>query len=391
MPAANTRTTIPNMKRKKTVRHDGDADVVYDQTMMAQLLDDEEADGSWELPKIALTLELKEALKRGASRQELRFVLDTLYQRQKARIRIGNQVKARAKGADSQGRAMMLEWLLKHDKAMEEQIKAALHIFVRTHPMFGWLSSIVGVGPLISAGLVTYLDINNPSVKSAGSFWSFAGQNPEAKWLEGTPRPWCAALKCLCYKLGESFVKQQGREGAFYADHFTKRKADEVRWNDEGKNAAWATTEAMDGKYKKAAEAWSWVNACYPAGTSTRLQEIADEAADEFEREIIRDGLVFAKSADKAKALSERIQTARSAHLSAVMLPPGQGLPMLPPAHVHARARRWVVKMFLSHMFDVWYELEKGVRPPDPWVIVHGGHVHVIDPPREDLKRKKVA
>ena len=53
----------------------------------------------------------------------------------------------------------------------------------------------------------------------------------------------------------------------------------------------------------------------------------------------------------------------------------------LPPAHLDARARRWSVKVFLSHFQAVAYELHYGRKPPFPYVIEHMGHGHMIQPP----------
>lgn len=48
----------------------------------------------------------------------------------------------------------------------------------------------------------------------------------------------------------------------------------------------------------------------------------------------------------------------------------------LPPAHIHARSKRYAVKLFLSAYQEVAYFTRYGVLPPRPWVIEHGGHVH---------------
>lgn len=55
----------------------------------------------------------------------------------------------------------------------------------------------------------------------------------------------------------------------------------------------------------------------------------------------------------------------------------------LPPAHIHARARRYAVKMFLSHWHHVAYEVEFNISPPTPYMFAFGGgeHVHYIAPP----------
>jgi hypothetical protein len=57
----------------------------------------------------------------------------------------------------------------------------------------------------------------------------------------------------------------------------------------------------------------------------------------------------------------------------------------LPAAHIHARARRWTVKLFLSHHHVVGYYLAHHRLPPRPYVISHLGHVDEIAPPNMDL------
>lgn len=48
----------------------------------------------------------------------------------------------------------------------------------------------------------------------------------------------------------------------------------------------------------------------------------------------------------------------------------------LPPAHVHARAKRWAVKQFLSDMHKAWREME-GLPVREPYPVAHMGHAHV--------------
>jgi hypothetical protein len=57
----------------------------------------------------------------------------------------------------------------------------------------------------------------------------------------------------------------------------------------------------------------------------------------------------------------------------------------LPPAHVHARSKRYAVKLFLSHYQLVsWYVAHEEL-PPKPYAIEHKGHAHIIPPPNTDL------
>jgi hypothetical protein len=56
----------------------------------------------------------------------------------------------------------------------------------------------------------------------------------------------------------------------------------------------------------------------------------------------------------------------------------------LPPAQIDARARRYAVKMFLSHLQTVWWYLEHGVLPPKPFAISILGHAHLVEPPNAE-------
>ena len=48
----------------------------------------------------------------------------------------------------------------------------------------------------------------------------------------------------------------------------------------------------------------------------------------------------------------------------------------LPPGHIHARAKRYAVKLFLAHLHEVWYRERFGKEPPLPYAIAILGHAH---------------
>jgi hypothetical protein len=50
----------------------------------------------------------------------------------------------------------------------------------------------------------------------------------------------------------------------------------------------------------------------------------------------------------------------------------------LPPAHIHARAKRYAVKLFLSHYHETAYIMQFGEKPPLPYPIAILGHAHKI-------------
>jgi hypothetical protein len=53
----------------------------------------------------------------------------------------------------------------------------------------------------------------------------------------------------------------------------------------------------------------------------------------------------------------------------------------LPDAHIHSRARRYAVKLFISHLHEVWFTIHFGEQPPKPYILTQEGHVHYIPPP----------
>lgn len=62
---------------------------------------------------------------------------------------------------------------------------------------------------------------------------------------------------------------------------------------------------------------------------------------------------------------------------------------ILPDAHIHARARRYAVKLFLSHYWEVAYEVHYGQPPAiQPYVLAHLGHKDRIAVPNWPLVEK---
>lgn len=52
----------------------------------------------------------------------------------------------------------------------------------------------------------------------------------------------------------------------------------------------------------------------------------------------------------------------------------------LSAGHINARARRYAVKLFISHVFEAMYYAEFGEEPPKTYVIEHMGHHDYIAP-----------
>jgi hypothetical protein len=242
---------------------------------------------------------------------EARYLVDAYYMMQENRKRADNQL--RALGAAGEPHAV-IAWLSEQSSTLEDQIKRALDRYTGAHVMGAWMREIVGIGPVIAAGLLAHIDIEK--APTAGHVWRFAGLDPTSQWKKGEKRPWNAALKLVCWKAGQSFLKFSGREDCYYGKVYVDRKTYEIARNDSGGNAKVAADILASRKIGRDTEAYK--------------------------------ALVTGK---------------------------------LPAGQIDARARRYAVKLFLSHLHGQWYRVHFGKEPPAPYPIAHMGHAHMIEPP----------
>jgi hypothetical protein len=212
----------------------------------------------------------------------------------------------------------VITWLKNQAYTLEKQTAAALTRYVDKHPWSPWPLSIVGIGPVLTAGLIAYTELEY--LPTAGHLWSYAGLNPTMEWKKGQRRPFNADFRVLCFKIGDSFIKLKSHPDDVYGKVYEAQKGIYQERNEKGLYKEAAAQKLKDFNWNKSTEAYK--------------------------------------------------------HYS-------QGL--LPPGHIHARARRYAVKLFLAHFWEVIYRSVKGEAPPLPYPIVHmANHTHIIRPPNTD-------
>ncbi len=266
-----------------------------------------------ELDPIArLTRDLRDAA-RTLSADEARFLVDAYYAMQRDRIRAAHQERTLHEGGEPH---TVMSWLADQRLTLEKQVLRALDAYSAADPAGAWARSIVGIGPVISAGLIANIDINQ--APTAGHIWGFAGLDPTSRWEKGTKRPWNGSLKRLCFLIGESFVKVSNLDNDVYGKVYRTRKEWETKQNEAGKYADQAAASLAAKKFGADTEARKH----YEAGR-------------------------------------------------------------LPPARIHLRAERYAVKLFLSHLHHVMYEIAFKKPPPKPFILsgAHPGHTRFIAPP----------
>ncbi len=289
-----------------------------------------------------LSKELRAMAREGMSENEARMLVDAFETTQRERIRNSNRVNQLTKDGEP---ALVLKHFASMQAQLEKGIGVSLSVYAEGHPLTQWMLRQKGIGPLIAVRLLAFVDWENSNTPS--KVWAFAGLNPSVVWEKGAKRPWNARLKRLCYLIGESFVKNQRDPDAFYPALFAERKRYEWTHNLSGAHKAVALEKTE--KVGKSTDAYKWYSGCITLETAR---------------------MVAAKTwPEEKKPWGDN--------------KPGQGQPMLPPAHVHSRARRWVVKLFLAH---VWWKAQE-MRPDGPGdltpyaVRMLPDHIHVIEPP----------
>lgn len=118
---------------------------------------------------------------------EIRYLVDYYYQKQEERKTKFSQIRAVKDKSDIGGeyKNTALQWLAENSKTEEEQLKKMLDLWSKNTPVGRWMQSIVGIGPVITAGFLCYLDISK--AQHAARFYSYVGLNDNnIPWLGKT-------------------------------------------------------------------------------------------------------------------------------------------------------------------------------------------------------------
>jgi hypothetical protein len=294
-------------------------------------------------------------------REEAQYLVQAYYNAQDERKRFNNQQKQLVKAGKPDE---LIGWMKKQYTLLETQIGAAMDAYSYQTLTGRWLRDYVfGVGPVTAAGLLAHLDLvdgKGEKINYVGNWYNFAGLNPTVVWKKKSKRPWNTDLKTLCWKIGQSFQWGKNNDKSFYGTYLIEKQAAEWKDNLDGKSnleeneihiEEQATSKAEDFRKsrKTSSNAYKWYN--------------GQICADWAKAQLASGGgwpQVLPKAALEGKNKK----------------------PMLPPAHIEARARRWTVKLFLSHLFEVMHLVERGQLPPDPYVLTHvAGHNRKIEVP----------
>ena len=365
--------------------------------------------------------------------QEARYLVDTFYQLQDYRKMFDNQCRQLTTTPEGEP-CGTLAFFGANFATLEKNVQTVLETYAKSQPIGQWMMSIMGIGPIIAAGIMAHVDIKK--VQTAGEIHAFAGVDPNRPWL-GKDK-----AKTLINRLWDKYdfkkpnlgtlVKfdpdnenPEGSESLQFNDKelmfFTElsqetgRKVDklitmmlgnedDITVDDESKLEddydPYATTNPDKPKKKKHTHKSRLMAKLAQPPWNTRLKVLTWKIGQSFVKVSNNPKDYYGKIYQAKKAYyiakNEALDYADQAKHKLATVKIGKNTQTykcylsgkLPPSHIDQRAQRYAAKMFLSHMFQVWYEYEHGTPAPLPYPIaVLGNHIHLNEVPNWPFSR----
>lgn len=327
---------------------------------------------------------MERKLEGSAQEQYVRMLAKTLNSVQKMRIQVGNRIKAFKKnhGEDYDELVDALTTRM-WDQAdfMEKNIAADLAKAVATLPVTKWLEQVKGIGPRLSAPLV---GVAAPidKYRTVSAFWSSMGYGVVTACME------CVSLHLVGKERRRFLDRQTQRRWDVYetSDKFEARV--ERISDDPDKLDAFireAMVEHRADEYKKSEKHLcscevpvlkkTAPNLKYYGGLILPYDPYLKSMCWRIAGQFVRQGEFYREWYDKYK---EKYQLS---------------CPELSIGHIDNRARRAMVKLFLSHLWEMWRKAE-GLPAGRTYLQEQLGDKYsenhaFIDPPYADTFEKK--
>ena len=351
------------------------------------------------------TKELKKSVIEMPSRYEARFIVDCYYQIQKMRIRLQNQMRAVMQGKDSsqpkteeeKGKkkkktkvlsqnTTFMGYMLRSMKTIEDSIKCALDEFSNSSYIGKWCKETIGVGPVIASCLMASFELkDNPegtdTYIKAANLWSYAG-------LNNNNRPWLGRDRCK--KIVENVIKENNGK---LDDDAVMRIAAEVQWpysmfeeNARGKKGKWNKESVIKTASKIP----------YNADLKVLMYKIGESFLKAINKENSLYGNLLKQRKDYEIFHNEHKDYADQAakkleNFNIVNADTRKTYESgkLPAGHIMSRCKRYVTKLFISHLYEAMYYNKYGRMAPKPYILSFDGHYDYIGPevPYESFER----
>lgn len=242
-----------------------------------------------------------------------------------------------------------------------------LGLWAQNFPAARWALKINGVGGFIAGGLAAFIDVEK--TKGVQSIWKYAGQTPKSR------TPTIKRIYAMAYEAEKQF-------GPDISEDHVRFIAKSLALNPESVL-----------KFSKKHGEITWKNligACKHPTYNPTLKQICIALGNtfinkpSFYQDLYRYRYHWEKDKNDTGSYSKRAKEALGMfdykHTTLAYKAYTKG--MLPDGHIRAQAKRWAVKVFLSHYYVVDYYSHYGELPPDPYgldVLDGTKKIHVPD------------
>lgn len=254
------------------------------------------------------------------------------------------------------------ELILKYKK-IEKQMEINIKSQIVRYPIHKWLLKQHGIGPILAGGLIAYLHPISrfPTVQK---LWRYAG----------------VGTMDICQKCGKEY-----RQPNKYGDHVLKwaDRIEETSQRNKDKSKVKSREKCIE-------EAKGFFCSCMEPEivTGVRQQPMSGRPLD-WNPELksllynIGDQFIRHKNGPYRKLYDQFYLDYSSNPKYRAEMESRKGkkgdIEVKGTGHINEMARRKTVKIFLSHLFQVWNELE-GRKPPEPYSFAILGHSGKIEP-----------
>jgi len=255
---------------------------------------------------------------------------------------------------------------VRYDDLLKEQM---VDVAREAGPIFDWLISIRGIAEPSAAKLIAQID-DPAKFATVSKLWRHAGYGTYSYWFNGKGEPTAPRDGWKWYKVKKDMVIECpgcGRvmepvKGGYACKpcEWKTTYGDKIKlWTVTEPKADWVLKE---GVRDRLIEGW---HSPWNATLKSELFVIADNF-------IKQRTPVYRQHYDRCKAKDKQD------HPERIKV---NGRWMYNDGHLHARARRKVIKLFLQHIYVTWREYE-GLPISEPWILREGtGHTNYIEPP----------
>jgi len=316
------------------------------------------------------------------SKQEARFLVTAYYDMQKDRIRQNNRL---FQATNSDQPHQSIQWLFDQSAILEKQVGKMLDYYSGANNVGMWMRANKGIGPIIAAGFLSYIDITR--APTAGRIWSYTGYVPDVSW---------GSAESNKTKIKENFPEWNLKPSTILSTEQVYVIMAFFNRNPENVFESFKDEETGDYNQITFSDLATYL-ARPPFNPGMKLLawkvgesfvKVGGSEEPNYGHLVIRRKIYEKNKNERGEyaGLAKRLLEERNWDKNTVTykaLVEGK----LSDGYIHARAKRWAVKIFLSHLHHVMYVDHYGKLPPRPFALEHLGHVDYIPPfvPFEDF------